>query len=1787
MHTGKRFSGKISVLASLLLLFQLVFPMVNALAAEVPSAPTTTVESSEPAEAPAPSDTTTPEETSPPTESTEPATPAETPAPTEPTTPAETPAPSEPTSPVETTSPTQTSTTAPKSLATLLPPSNLAFQLLTPDDVKLTWSSVFGATGYNVYGIFDGELRLLGTATSTSYTFNDSPEGLHSFVVTTLSPDGESGPGAPVVVNIEYPVMQTPATFTYKIQNGNDIVLTWTASQYAGTYNIYQIGANGEKSLVTQATGTSYTFSNMPAGSYTYMISSTNSLYGESPISEPVAIELAHPTMTAPQNVSYTVSNGNDLNLKWDSVAYTTGYKVYQVINGEQVLQKTVTGTSTTFANMTAGEYAFVVRSYSDRFGESQQGGELSLTLVHPTMAAPANLKHTVANFNDVTLSWTAATFATGYKVYRIVDGQKVLAASPTSANVKFSALADGQYTFVVHSFSDRFGESAAGSEITLTVELPVMTAPGNFGYEVKNGNDIVLTWAAVPGAESYKVYQITGDQKVLKGTVTATTVTYTNQPAGEYRYEVRAFHSRAAESVEGSQVALTLVFPTMTAPANVKSMIKNSTDFTLNWDAAEYATSYKVYQILNGQKVLVKTSTTTSVAFTGMQGGDYTYQVHSVSTRFGESAQGSEVSLSLDSVTMQAPANLTHTIANGNDITLKWDAAPYATSYKIYQVINGQPVFQKSVSGTSVTFIQLAGGNYTYLVHSVSTKYGESATGAEISFNLVLPEVGTPGNLGSQIKNGNDVVLTWTAAANANSYKVYEQIGAEKVLKATVSALTATLINVPAGEHTYVVHGVSTRFGEGATGSVLSLAVTFPTMEAPATLTHSLVNVNDIKLTWDSAPYASDYKVYQIIDGAKVLQKTVSATTVTFTNQPDGNYTFVVHSNSDRFGESAQGTQVSLTLENPTMQAPANLTHVINNGNDIALNWDSALNANGYKIYQIVNGEKVLQRSVSGTSTTFINMPAGEYTYVVHSTSTRFGESLQGTTLNLALVHPTMQAPGTVTQSIVNGNDVVLKWGTAPFATNYKVYQIINGEKILQKTVTGTTVTLVNMPAGDLSFAVHSFSSRFGESPEPGTLTFNLVHPVVQPPVLQHTVVNVNNLTFNWNVVEWANEYRVYKVTGDSRELVYKGTARTAQVYNLTQDTHTYEMTAYSTRFGESAPSNRITETVVYPEMQAPVAKATVLSKTSARISWNFVTYANGYNVYEIIDGRPVLIVANLNALSYTLNNLSYKNHTYVVTSYSNSFGESQPSNEVLAKLIIDELAPVTTANAPAGWTNTNPVTVILSAADNETGVAKTFYSLNGGAFVQGTSVQISAEGINRLSFYSVDNVNNQEAVKTVEVKIDRSAPVTRANEVATWSNDVVAFTLNATDQQSGVAKTFYSIDGSEYVEGTTLLVDKEGVNRITFYSVDQAGNQEQPQTVEVKVDKTAPVTVSDAAASWSAEEVSVNLTATDAQSGVAKTFYSVNGSEYAEGTSFTVDQEGVSQVSFYSVDAAGNQEQAQTVEVKVDKTAPATASNAVTTWSKEDVTVELTSTDKHSGVAKTFYSVNGSEYVEGTSFTVDKEGVNKVTFYSVDAAGNTESVQTADVKIDRTAPVVELNPSAEFKLGTSVKLSYTATDSQSGIASEKLTVSGPQGDQVLNNGESLTVNKPGVYTVTVTATDVVGQTTTVQKQFVVYIPAAVSVTPNVIKGNNGVFTVRVDLPSGLSTQGFDLNSVRLNGVKALTSNNGYYNQAKNGQFKFERSDFTWTPSDVTLEFRGYVNGQLVVGQTTVQVKK
>lgn len=1432
---------------------------------------------------------------------------------------------------------------AAETIGTMLPPSNLSVQVVTPDDINLIWSSVFGATGYNVYEITAGQLVLRGTTKTTSYAINDIPEGSYRYVVSTLNGTDESGPSAPVSVDIVYPTMAAPATLNFTIQNGNDIKLSWAASQYAESYNIYEIKADGQAVLVNSATGSSCNLINIQQGTYSYAVSSLNSRYGESPHSTPVQVEIIYPDMTAPATFTYTISNVNDVTLKWGAVTYASGYKIYQSVNGEKILKSTIAGTSFTYTDLSAGDYIYEIHSYSDRFGESADSKQVSFSIGSVTMVPPSNFTYNIQNGNDIVLSWGAAANATSYKIYQIIDGQKVLKSTVTGTTIKYTNMPAGDYSYAVHTNNDSFGESAEGSQLAFTLDPVVMTAPPNFAYTTKNVNDVVLTWGAVPYAGSYKIYQVVDGQKVLKSTVTGTTVTYTKLPAGDYIYEVHSFSTRFGESPEGSQVSFTVGTLEISPPANLTYNIKNGNDLVLTWEAAENADSYKIYQLVDGQKVLKSTVTGTAVTYTNRPAGDYSYEVYSYSTRFGQSANCSPISISVVFPIMAPPTNLVQKILSATKFSLTWDAALYATGYKVYQITGGQKILKSTVTSTAVTYSNMSPGDYTFEVHSVSTRFGESPEGTVLTMTLNGQTMQEPINPSYTITSGNDITLKWTGVPYANSYKVYQMVYGEKILKSTVTTLSVKYTKMPAGDYEYIIHSYSTLLGESPNGVELKFNLTWPDMIGPQSLTYKIQNGNDVVLTWTTVPYATEYKIYELISGQEVLLTSVTTLSKTISKVPNGNHIYVVHSMSSRFGESPVGTQVSLNLEVITMLPPTGLTQSITSGNNITLKWTGSTYATGYNVYQIVDGEKVLKSTVTGTIATYTNMPAGDYIFEVHSVSTRFGESPEGAQVSFTLAPVIMQPPADLTNSITKGNDITLRWSPSTYANSYKVYQIIDGEKVLISTVSGTSITYTNKPAGKYRFEVNSFSTRFGESPQASAVDFELVWPVVQPPSLIGNIFNANNITFSWPAVTWANEYCLYEVIGDNRQLMYKGKALTFKSYNLTEDTHYYEVTAYSIRFGESAPSERLVEDIVYPVMQPPNANLTLLSPASARISWDFVVYANGYNVYEIVNGQPVLLTENLNNLSYTINNLSYADHQYYVTSYSNSFGQSEPSNTVIAKLIVDTEPPVTTASAPTDWTNQSPVIVTLSATDNETGVANTYYSINNGDFVAGTS----------------------------------------------------------------------------------LLIDIEGVTKVSFYSVDEVGNTESPQTIDVKIDKTAP-------------EVSFNLL-------------------------------------------------------------------------------------------------------------------------------------------------------EEYKLNSTLQLSYLAKDSLSGIAKEQMTVFGPNdttGKDVIN-GINLLLDKPGVYKVIVTVTDGVGLSTTIQKQFVVFIPATIEVTPKVIKGNNGVFTVRVDLPQGYSTQGFDLKTATLNGVNALTSNNGYFNQAKLGQFKFERSQFDWTPPEVTVSFRGYVDGNLVVGQTTVKVQK
>jgi len=178
-----------------------------------------------------------------------------------------------------------------------------------------------------------------------------------------------------------------------------------------------------------------------------------------------------------------------------------------------------------------------------------------------------------------------------------------------------------------------------------------------------------------------------------------------------------------------------------------------------------------------------------------------------------------------------------------------------------------------------------------------------------------------------------------------------------------------------------------------------------------------------------------------------------------------------------------------------------------------------------------------------------------------------------------------------------------------------------------------------------------------------------------------------------------------------------------------------------------------------------------------------------------------------------------------------------------------LDTTPPTTTAllagtQGNNGW-YISDVTVTLSATDSGSGIKTTKYKIDTGNWQTYTApFEITTEGTTTVSYYSEDNVGNQEAEESKEVKIDKTPPsvtVNTPNGGEEWKVGKHDITWTATDNISGVASIslFYSTDGgnnwksikeNEANDGIytwTILNSLSTTCRVKVIGFDNAGNE------------------------------------------------------------------------------------------------------------------------------------------------------------------------------------------------------------------------------------------------------------------------------------------------------------------------------------------------------------------------
>jgi hypothetical protein len=438
------------------------------------------------------------------------------------------------------------------------------------------------------------------------------------------------------------------------------------------------------------------------------------------------------------------------------------------------------------------------------------------------------------------------------------------------------------------------------------------------------------------------------------------------------------------------------------------------------------------------------------------------------------------------------------------------------------------------------------------------------------------------------------------------------------------------------------------------------------------------------------------------------------------------------------------------------------------------------------------------------------------------------------------------------------------------------------------------------------------------------------------------------------------------------------------------------------------------------------------------------FMAQANAYLLAIGIDGYPLGEVNPV--LYYQGNNQGGEYAGPHYPYYDITSGCS--SNDVTAEFDITPFCSASGYDAVTGWGSFNALQ--LAWAINS-------YYL--GAFVPPT-ITFSGpfSGANGSDhWYNTDQTVSWTVTSNAE---DGLTPTGVAGYTAVWDNYIFDPTSEA---EQGTGNSFYS--GPEYPNSSSGSLDLasagQGCHFATVDAWDNAGYTPGEQFYfYVCYDTVPPVTTASLSGTVYSgtiydSAVKVSLSASDASSGVANTYYSIDGSGYAKysGT-LTVSALGAHTVNFYSVDVAGNIESAKTASFSIESLTtttiasslnPSVYGQSVTFTAKVKAALGGTPT----GIVRFFRSgtLVGTENLSGGvatlslsnlstnphSMTAKYEG-NGLDLVSVSSGLN----QVVDQASSTTAVVSSVNPS-EF--GQPVTFTATISPKYGGVATGTVT--------------------------------------------------------------------------------------------------------------------------------------------------
>ena len=754
------------------------------------------------------------------------------------------------------------------------------------------------------------------------------------------------------------------------------------------------------------------------------------------------------------------------------------------------------------------------------------------------------------------------------------------------------------------------------------------------------------ISWNALKGASSYRVYRKTGNGAwhMLKDVTTASYVDTSAVSDTTYSYTVAA----CKKTNEGNwwstydQVGKSLHY---IAQPVIKNAERGADRVTITWNTVKGANSYRVFRrIGNGAWRMMGDVTSTSYVDTSVvSNSTYSYSVAAckkTSTRNWWSSYGTAEK----TIIHMAQPTVTSVAGSAKGVSIKWDAVNGATSYRIFRKTeNGAWRMLKDV--TYPNYVDTSAESDTTYSYTVAACKKTNTGNWWSTYNQTeksILYIAQP-TIKSAEKGTDRVTVTWNAVKGANSYRVFRRIGngAWRMIGDMTSTSYVDTNVVSNSTYSYSVAACKKTNERNWWSSYGVEEKTILYMGQPK-VTSVAGSANGVSIKWDAVNGANSYRVYRKTEnGPWRMLKDVNSTNYVDTSAESGmTYSYAVaackKTSAGNWWSTYDNTGKSLLYI-----AQPEVSSVASGANGTVVSWDAVKGANSYRVYRKTgNGAWHLLKDVSSANYIDASAESGvNYSYTVAackrtdagnwwSTYNNTGKSL------LYIAQPEVS-------SVTSGaNGVVVSWDAVNGATSYRIFRKTeNGPWRMLKDVNSTNYVDTSAESGmTYSYAVAACKktsagnwwSTYNNTGKPVTY-------IAQPEVSSVTS-GANGVVVSWDAVKGANSYRVYRKTENGPWRMLKDVSSAGYVDTGAESGTSYTYTVAACKRTDAgnwwSTYNNTGKTLVH--IAQPKVNSAVATANGVSVKWDTVKGANSYRVFRKTENGSWRMLGDVSSASY-----------------------------------------------------------------------------------------------------------------------------------------------------------------------------------------------------------------------------------------------------------------------------------------------------------------------------------------------------------------------------------------------------------------------------------------------------------------------------------------------------------------------------------------------------------------------